>query len=290
MGGQNKIMNWQEVLEGEHHTISGNVKIISDFYMPQLKRSRRIWTYLPPNYDNSNETYPVLYMHDGQSVFDIQTNGSKQEWQVDEVLEKFFYEGKTKGVIVVAIDSDILLRREEYNPIPVSSAGPASQTDLYAEFIVKTLKPFIDANFRTKPSRDYTGIAGLSAGAICSLYIGLKYQEVFSKVGAFSFTMLKSVANMPDKLKQVFYKKDNMKIYMDVGKKETTGLPLSIKEYFVADFAQELVGFYKFLIESGFKEAELMLKIDEQGEHLVSAVAGRFPQAFLWLFGENENS
>ncbi len=281
--GEYNIVDWKDALEGQYHTIKGNMKIINDFYIPQLNRSRRIWVYLPPDYLNSYNRYPVLYIHDGQSVFDIQTD-SKHELNVDETLEELFIEENTKGVIVVAIDSDFKFRREEYNPVKVSPTSPNPKTDAYAEFIVKTLKPFIDFNFRTKSGRNYTGIAGISAGAICSIYIGLKYQNVFSKIGAFSFTMLKSIAIMPDSLKQVFCKKNNMKIYMDLGRKERAGLPLEIKDYFAEDLEYEIKTFYNFLLSAGFNENELMLTIDDTGEHSISAVAVRFPNAYLWLF------
>lgn len=277
------IVDWKDVLEGQDHTIKGNVKIINDFYIPQLNRNRRIWVYLPPDYINSYNRYPVLYMHDGQSVFDIQTN-SRHELSVDETLEKLFIEENTRGVIVVAIDSDFKFRREEYNPVKVSPTSPDPKTDAYAEFIVNILKPFIDCNFRTKPERNYTGIAGISAGAICSLYIGLKYQNVFSKVGAFSLTMLKSIASMPDSLKQVFCKNNDMKIYMDLGRKERTGLPLEIIDFFSENLEYEIKTFYNFLLSAGFNENELMLTIDDTGEHSISSVALRFPNAFLWLF------
>lgn len=281
---QYNILDWKDALKGENHTISGNVKIINDFYIPELKRSRRIWIYLPSDYETSNNSYPVLYMHDGQVVFDKQANPFNIELEVDEILEQLFKEERTEGIIVVAIDSDIKFRREEYNPVKVSEAGPIPSTDSYAEFIVKTLKPFIDSNFRTKPERDYTGIAGLSAGAICSIYIGLKYQDTFSKIGAFSFTMLQSIANMPDILKNTFSKRNHMNIYMDVGRKERDGLPVEIKEHFVDDLVHELKAFYTFLISAGFTENELMLMIDEDGIHSISSVAKRFSNAFLWLF------
>jgi predicted alpha/beta superfamily hydrolase len=284
------ILPWEDVLNGENHTIVGNIKVINNFYIPQLNRSRRIWIYLPNDYEDSINRYPVLYMHDGQTVFDKQTNPLNKEWKVDEVLDKLFKEGKTKGVIVVAIDSDFKFRREEYNPVKVSPEGVIPKTDAYAEFIVKTLKPFIDSNFRTKSERDYTGIAGLSAGAICSIYIGLKYQDIFSKIGAFSFTMLKSIAIMPNILKDTFSKKNPMKIYMDVGRKESKDLPSEIKEYFVADLVHELKAFYTFLISVGFNENELMLIIDDNGTHSISSVAGRFPNAFLWLFHCTDSS
>ena len=100
------ILSWED-LAGNNpgaSTAAANVRILSDnFQMPQLGRSRRIWLYLPPDYNSSNKRYPVLYMHDGQNIFDARTSFSG-EWRVDEALNSLFDNGDS-GVIVVAIDN-----------------------------------------------------------------------------------------------------------------------------------------------------------------------------------------
>ena len=101
-----QILNWQDYFQTnlEEHTIMGNVKIIDAFLMPQLDRTRRLWIYLPPNYDASDARYPVLYMHDGQNIFDKATSYSG-EWEIDETLERLFATGESTGTIVVGIDN-----------------------------------------------------------------------------------------------------------------------------------------------------------------------------------------
>ena len=151
---------------------TGQLKTINDFYIPQLKTKRRVWIYLPSEYENSQKHYPVLYMHDGQSLFDdsLSYDGS---WHVDK---------KTTGIIIVAVDNAGKNRMREYNPWE----DMGGRGLLYADFIVHTLKPYIDNNFRTMPQREHTGIIGSSMGAYISTYIALKNQDVFSKIGLLS--------------------------------------------------------------------------------------------------------
>ncbi len=111
-----EIVNWKtEEMTESPSTASKNVSIFEDnFLMPQLDRQRTIRVYLPPNYHNSEDNYPVLYMHDGQNVFDKKTSYSG-EWQVDETLDKL-YEEKDFSIIVVAIDNGGDKRLNEYSP------------------------------------------------------------------------------------------------------------------------------------------------------------------------------
>jgi predicted alpha/beta superfamily hydrolase len=155
--------------------------------MPQLDRQRRLWIYLPPGYGSGTESYPVLYMHDGQNLFSGKTSFSG-EWGVDETLERMIKRNKLEKIIVVGIDNDPEFRLSEYSPFPFEYSGRLFQPQAseYAAFIVETLKPFIDSTYRTKAGREFTAVAGSSMGGLVSLYIGLQYQHVFSKVGAIS--------------------------------------------------------------------------------------------------------
>lgn len=173
------------------HTVSMNVKIIDTaFFIPQLNRSRRVWIYLPPGYTGSKQKYPVLYMHDGQNVFDDATSFAG-EWGVDECLDTLGK--KTKECIVVTIDNGLDKRINEYSPYDFKLSGIAANNisgkgegNQYLEFIVKTLKPFIDKNFRTLRKKKTTLIAGSSMGGLISMYAILKYPKVFGGAGIFS--------------------------------------------------------------------------------------------------------
>jgi metallo-beta-lactamase class B len=163
---------------------SASVSILStEFEMPQLGRARRVWIYLPPDYATSKRRYPVLYMHDGQNVFDAATSFAG-EWGVDEALDSLIARGDS-GVIVVATDHGGAKRFDEYSPWKNERYG-GGEGDGYVEFIVKTLKPHIDQRYRTRPDARNTAIAGSSMGGLISLYAALKYPNVFGKAGVFS--------------------------------------------------------------------------------------------------------
>ncbi len=171
------------VSSAKKHTASVNVKIMdSAFYIPELQRSRRIWVYLPPEYSSSKKKYPVLYMHDGQNLFDNFTSYAG-EWGVDEYLDSIFKSGQ-KEVIVVGIDNGPK-RMNEYNPWQFQDLGKG-EGDLYVDFLVKNLKPSIDKNYRTLKDKPNTFIAGSSMGGLISLYAILKYPQVFGGGGIFS--------------------------------------------------------------------------------------------------------
>ena len=164
-----------------------NVRVMSEtFAMPQLGRTRRVWVYLPNDYATAPaKRYPVLYMHDGQNVFDACTSFSG-EWGVDETLSLLQQQGlDATGSIVVAVDNGGAERLNELSPWKNAQYG-GGQGDQYVDFMVQTLKPYIDANYRTLTGREFTGIAGSSMGGLISTYAALKYPLVYSKVGVFS--------------------------------------------------------------------------------------------------------
>ena len=153
------------------------------FAAPQLGGRRRIWLYLPPGYAASSRRYPVLYMHDGQNLFDDSTSFGG-EWGVDETLDRLHAEGDP-GVIVVGVDNGGDRRLAEYSPWPNLTYG-GGDGDAYVEFLVRTLKPWVDEHYRTRPDRLNTGVMGSSMGGLISFYAALKYPQVFGRAGVFS--------------------------------------------------------------------------------------------------------
>jgi predicted alpha/beta superfamily hydrolase len=179
------VENWADFGGGGNSTAAENVIIMDDeFYMPQLERTRRIWLYLPPDYDESDRYYPVLYMHDGQNLFDEITSYAG-EWEVDETLNELAQQGY-QVPIVVGIDNGGAFRIDELTPWYNDEYDAGGQGDEYIDFIVETLKLHIDENYRTLPDAENTGIMGSSLGGLISWYGTLKYPSVFSKSGIFS--------------------------------------------------------------------------------------------------------
>ncbi|MFN8292048.1 MAG: alpha/beta hydrolase-fold protein [Chitinophagaceae bacterium] len=170
----------------KQHTASANVRVIDTaFYIPQLNRKRRIWVYLPSSYP-TDVPYPVLYMQDGQNVFDAATSFAG-EWGVDEYLDSAF----GRKCIVVGIDNGGDKRMNEYCPYdftlnPNNPKRDKGEGREYADFLVKTLKPYIDKHYKTIKGRSGTFIAGSSMGGLISLYAVLAYPKVFGGAGIFS--------------------------------------------------------------------------------------------------------
>lgn len=183
------------------------------FLIPQLNRKRRIWVYLPEDYAFSKRKYPVFYMQDGQNLFDAQTS-AYGEWGVDEMMDSVRL---AKQCIVVGIDHGGNKRLTEYNPY--ASEYGAGEGDAYVDFLVTTLKPYIDRTFRTKPMKECTFIAGSSMGGLISLYAVLKYPAVFGGAGIFSPAFWMA----PDLLKKVDSTGHlNSALYFVCGEKEGT--------------------------------------------------------------------
>ncbi len=180
------VDNWRDFApRREVHTVVGNLRTHFDFPATKLGNKRTILVYLPEGYDEDSETrYPVLYMHDGQNLFDAATSYIGVEWNVDETLTRMIVSGRVEPLIVVGIHNTVD-RAFEYTPAPDKARGGGGAS-LYADFIVNDLKPFIDLNYRTRPGRQHTGVMGSSLGGLVSLFLTWEHPDVFSKVGALS--------------------------------------------------------------------------------------------------------
>ncbi|MEJ7627747.1 MAG: alpha/beta hydrolase-fold protein [Ferruginibacter sp.] len=182
---QISVEGWKDnfVRAPKMHTASKNVHLLdSSFHMSKLGRDRPVWIYLPPDYNSGKKRYPVIYMHDGQNLFDSFTSGFG-EWGVDEILDSLSAAGKTSS-IVIGIDNGPH-RLNEYNPYNNARFGEG-EGEAYINFIIKDLKPFVDKNYRTLSAKENTIIAGSSMGGLISYYAALKYPSVFGKAGIFS--------------------------------------------------------------------------------------------------------
>jgi metallo-beta-lactamase class B len=184
------VLNWEDqggYIPPRQHSASPNVHILSPaFALPQLRRTRRVWVYLPPGYAEGASRYPVLYLQDGQNVFDQYTSFAG-EWGVDETLDALAASGQDPaGCIVVAVDNGARHRLDEYSPWRNRRTGRGGEGEQYTDFLVDTLKPYIDYHYRTRPERDSTGIMGSSMGGLLATYAALRYPAVFGRVGVFS--------------------------------------------------------------------------------------------------------
>jgi predicted alpha/beta superfamily hydrolase len=275
------VMQTEAKLTGPH--LVGDLRIIEGFRSSNLKNSRSIRLYLPPGYDRSKARYPVLYLQDGQNLFDPALSGiSHNEWRVDETTEALINAKLIPPMIVVGIDNTPQ-RIDEYVPTrsTVGSAKIAAggKADLYLKFLIEELKPFIDSHYRTKPDREHTAIGGSSFGGNISLYAGLTRSEVFSKLLIVSpglwwdnRALLKEVDTLPKALP--------LKIWVDIGTSEAGDNAKGNEEAF--NDAAQLV---QKLEHKGWKMGkDLWFFIDYDAQHTESAWAHRFGMMLLTLF------
>ncbi len=266
------VYHWRDYVEevgvGEH-TITGNVTTFKMF-IPQLNRTRRVWVYLPPDYGASGKRYPVLYMFDGQNLFDRATSFAG-EWGVDEALERLYGE-RNFSLIVVGIDNGGDKRIDEYAPWMNGEYGRGGEGDAMVRFIVETLKPYIDSHYRTLQNE--TGIMGSSLGGLMAVYAGFKYPGTFRYVGAMSSAfwfnpqIYDFVRNAPE---------GPEKIYIDWGTLEGSDPSEMIETN------RKMV---EVLKERGYVEGENLMVVEDQGAtHNEYYWSRRFPDAVLWLFG-----
>ncbi len=245
--------------------------------MPQLGRSRRVLVYLPADYArHPTRRYPVLYPNDGQNVFDQATSFSG-EWGVDETLDQLRAAGQDPGgSIVVAVDNDRQHRADEYIPWRNAELKTGGQGGAYVDFLALTLKPYIDAHYRTQPDAAHTGVAGSSLGGLISVYVALKYPRVFGRVGAFSPAFW--VCN--DSLRafaQTHRVAPAARFYFVCGPQESeTMLPL------MAQWRDEL---RDELRDEGVPAANLAFYAPTDGQHREWFWRREFPAAYRFLFG-----
>jgi predicted alpha/beta superfamily hydrolase len=195
------IAGWEDdfSITPKQHTASSNVQVLDTaFFIPQLNRTRRIWIYLPSDYVTGKKKYPVLYMQDGQNLFDEYT-APYGEWGVDECLDSVIRKNKP-ACIVVGIDNSPY-RLNEYNPYENPEYGKGEGEE-YTRFLVESLKPYIDKHYRTIASKENTIIAGSSFGGLISYYAMLRYPDTFGKGGMFSpsFWIAPKINDLTDSL------------------------------------------------------------------------------------------
>jgi len=276
---------------------------------PQLQVSQRtIQVYLPPDYYESEKSYPVIYLHDGGLLFNPPTS---RDCHYDEKLDSLFENGKIEGIIAVGIFSSSN-RWDEYSPwvndnmhawiVPQKAeTSEGGEGDAYLDFIINTLKPKIDSSYRTLTDRENTAIGGFSMGGLISLYAGLNRPDIFSKVLAVSPAVwfAESGATWLSDNQLINYINtievpQDVAFYIDIGTNEWEGEPVNAIDalgnpltypYVWVDGADAV---FNALEARQVPENNLILVVDEGGIHEPSSWAGRFGKAIRWLFDGRE--
>jgi predicted alpha/beta superfamily hydrolase len=252
--------------EGPGREGPGHIRVLPGVWSPQLENRRDLLVHVPAGYDGGNARYPVLYMQDGQNLFDAATSFAG-EWGVDRALHTLGAEGKE--AIIVGIPNTGPGRIDEYSPFVDAKRG-GGRGDAYLDFVLETVRPLIDAEFRTAADRHSTGIFGSSMGGLISLYAFFKRPDAFGFAGAMSpslwfadralFRFIEDSPFVPGKL------------YIDAGTLEGPALLMD-----VARLRELLIG-------KGYKRGRDLLSIVEKGgRHHEFAWGGRFAKALRFL-------
>ena len=197
----------------------------------ETEKPRRLYIYTPKDYENSSERYPVLYMFDGHNVFYDSHATYGKSWGMKEYLEK-----TKKKLILVAVECNPegMNRLNEYSPFDfdIKSIGHFdSRGKLTMDYFTKTLKPRIDAEYRTLPDREHTIIAGSSMGGLMAIYAAVEYNDIFSRAAALSPSIEVSPKKLREMIKAHSLKTPTM-IYLDVGSAELRGRYGEMKKLF----------------------------------------------------------
>ena len=260
------------------HSLTGNIQQHRAFPSKILRNRRDILVYLPPGYRRfTGKRYPVLYMHDGQNLFDAATAFAGVEWGMDETAQRLIRQKLIEPLIIVAVANMGEDRIHEYAPTrgvyaqtgerKKRSRGLARQ---YGDFLIRELKPFIDRKYRTKREAEFTGLGGSSLGGLVTLAIGLLYPEVFTRLLVMSPSIWWdncSICRLVDSLEE----KAPIKIWLDTGTSEPGW-----------EKAGEL---RDLLVEKGWRLYDDLQFLEVEGaDHSERAWAARVDPALRFLF------
>jgi predicted alpha/beta superfamily hydrolase len=229
-------------------------------HSPQLKTDKKIWIYLPKNYRTTSKKYPVIYLQDAQNLFDAKTSFSG-EWNVDETLDSLNAE-----VIVVGIEHGNDKRIDELTPYQNEKYG-GGKADDYLDFIINTVKPYAEENYRIRTSSKHTAIGGSSLGGLFSLYALQKHPDVFQKGIVFS---------------PAFWINPEMYPLMEKSK-------LKAKMYFLCGDkeSEDMVPDMQKMIAILPKTTTVKSEIIKDGQHNEKLWRDAFAKAYLWLFNQD---
>lgn len=242
-------------------TVVGNLQTRVDFYSPQFDNHRDVHVLLPPSYDaQPDRRYPVVYMHDGQNLFDDRISFGGRDWQVDETMQTLAGEGIE--AIIVGVSHTGERRVAEYNPYPFFWNG---RGDDYLHFLIEDVKAAVDRDFRTLPDREHTGTLGSSMGGLISLYAFFKAHETFGFAGAMSPAFWVGGGAIYDTVERSSHLPG--RIYLDNGTRENSARRMAA-----------------LLVRKGYqRDVDMKYVIEQDAEHTESAWARRLPDAMRFL-------
>lgn len=243
--------------------VTGDVRRVEHFPADELGGERDLVMYLPPGYDapGNRQRYPVVYLQDGQNLFDPRTAFLGREWHLDETAEGLIREGRIPPLILVGVYNGGDRRIDEYTPVPDPKEG-GGHADAYGDFLMKEVKPWVDARFRTKADAGHTAIVGSSLGGLVSLYLSWKHPDVFGMAGALSPSLWWADRELTRAVRADHATHGPRRIWLDMGTAETTvdqdgnGVPDTVDD--VRDMRDALE-------EKGYREGDTLRYREVEG-------------------------
>ena len=263
-----RVHNWAGAGLTYRDELLPRIEVIHEsFEIPQLIRTRRVAALLPHDYHETDKRYPVLYLQDGQNLFDDKAPFGS--WGVDKQLASLAERGMG-DLIVIAIDHANDQRASEFTPSFNTKLGKGDGR-AYVRFLTRTLKPYVDKHFRTLPDAANTGLGGSSLGGLISIYAGMIYPEVYDRLLIFSPSMW-VMPNIPFHLMKLTHKFRG-KVYLYGGMAESkTMVPNMVR------LREQLEK------QTGSSLVEFRTEIDPNGQHNEARWGREFPKAVEWLF------
>jgi predicted alpha/beta superfamily hydrolase len=251
---------------------SGQLRKHDQFRSRFLRNQRDLIVYLPPGYDEQpHRRFPVLYLHDGQNLFDRATAFAGQDWNVQGAADHLIQAGQVEPLIVVGIYNTGKSRLHEYTPTKSPKLG-GGRADRYAKFLLQEVMPFIQNEYRALAAPSVTGIGGSSLGALVSLYFGLQYPQTFGKIGALSPSVWWH-QRMILRFAAAATPQPRPQIWLDIGTREGPKIVPEVEQ------------FRDVLLKKGWREgADLHYERVEGGEHNEAAWSQRIGRVLEFLY------
>jgi predicted alpha/beta superfamily hydrolase len=255
---------------------------LHEFHSRIFRNTRFLRVWLPPGYDdpeNAGRSYPVLYLNDGQNLFEAATSFTGIEWQVDETGDRLIREGVVPPMIIVGMDNAGRARIREY--MPHRSLHPMmmrAHGTRYPAFLFKEVFPFMARNYRVATGPENTGLGGSSLGALISLYTAAVRPEVIGRLLLESPSLWASNRQLMRQSRGV--KRWPERVFLATG---TAEAGRKDKDQSTVDDVRELAA---ILRRAALDDARLRLVIDEGASHHEAAWARRLPEALAFLFGK----
>lgn len=266
-------------LQGQQRvsSLTGNIERIDGFESKALKNKRNLIVYLPPNYEaDKTKKYPVVYMHDGQNVFDGMTSYiPNQEWRADEAAESLINAGIIEPLIIVGIENGGMERGNEYLPTKIKMGNNefGGKADLYGKMLSDEIMPIINGRYRTKTGSENTGLIGSSFGGVITCYLGIAHPEIYGRVAVMSPSVWVDDRVLLKLVKPIERKQRRPKVWIDMGGKEG------------ASAVQNARDLFDVYVKNGWKpNADLIYLVEPNSEHNELAWGRRLPSVLTFLF------